>query len=231
MIIYRRTPAGTAVALNPRSTLPRKMRTLLIAIDGQTGESTYASGLSSFGDVPMLLRSLMDAGLLELASAAQTPGADQPYQPSGIADSRFSGSDDEALRNESNGLATAGPLARLDHVVRPPKAQAPTSENIDMSGWAALQQTPASRDIPSFSPAGLVPTTAQHQLRKVISLMSDFVMTHLPDQCLAVVLALEDITSIEQLSASLQGYEALISSVGDQARRHLAELRMALATP
>lgn len=231
MTIYRRTPAGTAAALNPRSTLPRKMRTLLIAIDGQTGESTYASGLSSFGDVPMLLHSLMDAGLLELASAAQTPGAGQPNRPSGIADARFSGSDAEAFRNESNGLATAGALARLDNAFRPPKAQAPISENMDMSGWAGLQQTLAPGDRPLFSPAGLVPTTAQHQLRKVISLMSDFVMTHLPEQCLAVVLAFEDIKSIEHAVASLQGYEALISPVGEPARRHLAELRIALATP
>jgi len=231
MTIYRRTPEGTAAALNPRSTLPRKMRTLLMAIDGQTHESTYASGLSSFGDVPRLLHSLMDAGLLEVASAAQTPGAGQPHQPSGTADAGFFGSDAKPVRNESNGLVAAGALARLGNAFRPPKAQAPTYENTDMSGWAGLQQTLAPGDRPSFSPAGLVPTTGQHQLRKVILLMSNFVTTYLPEQSLEVVLALEDIKSAEHAIASLQGYEALISPVGEPARRHLAELRSALATP
>ena len=206
------------------------MRTLLIAIDGQTGESTYASGLSSFGDVPMLLHSLMDAGLLEVASAAQTPGAGQPHQPFGTADAGFSGSDAKPVRNESNGLAAAGAPARLGNAFSPQKAQVPTTENIDTSGWAGLQQTLASGDRPSLSPAGLAPTAGQHRLREVISLMSDFVMTHLPEQSLAIVLALEDIKSTEHVIASLQGYEALISPVGEPARRHLAELRSVLAT-
>jgi hypothetical protein len=231
MTIYRRTPAGAAAALNSRSTLPRKMRTLLIAVNGQTDESTYASGLSSFGDVPVLLRSLLDAGLLEVVSAAQFPDAGQLYQPLGTAGAGFSGRDGEAFRNESNGLAAAGTLARSGNTFPSLRAQVPTAENIDMSGWAALQQTMPPGDRPSFSPAGLVPTTVQHQLREVISLMSDFVTTHLPAQSLEIVLGLEDLRSIEHAIASLQDYEALISPAGEPARRHLAELRKALATP
>lgn len=230
MTIYRRTPAGAAAVLDPRSTLPRKMRTLLIAIDGQTHESTYASGLSSFGDVPMLLRSLLNTGLLEVVSQAQFSDAGQPHQSLGTADGGFSGSDAEAFRNEPNGVSAPGPWARLGNAFRSPKLQSPPPESLEASGWAALQEALASRDRPLFSAAGSAPTVGQHHLREVISLMSDFVMTYLPEQSLALVLVLEDIKSIEQAIASLQGYEALISPVGEPARRHLAELRRALAT-
>ena len=59
--------------------------------------------------------------------------------------------------------------------------------------------------------------------------MSDFVSQHLPVDSLEIVLALEGLGSVEQVLASLKGYEALVAPVGEPARRHLAELRAALA--
>ena len=214
--------------LNPWSTLPRKMRTLLIAIDGQTDESTYASGLSSFGDVPMLLRSLLDTGLLEIVPAAPSADAEPIPQPLRTVDARFSGRDAEALRSEPDRPTAPGPWSRMGNAFRSPKLPAPLPESLETAGWASLQEALALRDRPAFNPAGLAPTKGQHQLREVISLMSNFVMLHLPEESLAIVLVLEDLQSIEQAIASLQDYEMLISPAGEPARRHLAELRQAL---
>jgi hypothetical protein len=66
MTIYSRTIRGHAAALNADSALPRKLRTLLIAIDGKTSTDIYVSTLSAFGDVEALLQSLHEAGFIEL---------------------------------------------------------------------------------------------------------------------------------------------------------------------
>lgn len=67
MTIYKRTTAGDDAALNSKSSLPRKLRTLLIAVDGRTATSTYVDSLSSFGDVGGLLNLLLEAELIELS--------------------------------------------------------------------------------------------------------------------------------------------------------------------
>ena len=55
--------------------------------------------------------------------------------------------------------------------------------------------------------------------------MSDFVSERLPADSLEIILTLEGLGSVEQVLASLKGYEALVLPVGEPARRHLAELR------
>jgi hypothetical protein len=68
MLIYKRTHAGTLMAHHVDSPLPRKLRTLLIAIDGKSTVKTYVNSLTSFGDVEALLDSLRASGLIEDAS-------------------------------------------------------------------------------------------------------------------------------------------------------------------
>ena len=68
MPIYIRTTAGNEAALNPNSALPRKLRTLLISIDGRTRLGTYVNSLSSFGDVEALIQSLLQADLIKVMS-------------------------------------------------------------------------------------------------------------------------------------------------------------------
>ena len=85
MTIYTRTPQGQAAALNPNSALPRKLRTLLISIDGKTSIETYVSSLSSFGDVASLLESLLNAGLIEASTAPPNLGPQQTPNPLALA--------------------------------------------------------------------------------------------------------------------------------------------------
>ena len=47
-----------------KSALPRRSRTLLISIDGKTDSAIYAASLSTFGDVPALIESMLRAGLI-----------------------------------------------------------------------------------------------------------------------------------------------------------------------
>jgi hypothetical protein len=246
MTIYIRTAAGNEAALNPHSPLPRKLRTLLIGIDGRTGVDTYVNSLSSFGDVDALLGSLHDAGLIEAAAAARPVAgrsADDEHTP---VSQSASWSDTDADRSafRETAAAPAGAFARLGNAFRRADTAASVPGTDELSSWARFQSpsAPASPPAPSagrqqpaqagyYAPsgAGSASSTAQYQLRNAISLMSDFVSQHLPVDSLEIVLALEGLGSVEQVLASLKGYEALVAPVGEPARKHLAELRAVLA--
>ncbi len=79
MTVYERTPDGQWAAYSAESPLPRKLKTLLKAINGKVSDDVYVKNLSSFGDVGELLRSLVQAGLI--ADAAQR-GSHVPPSPS-----------------------------------------------------------------------------------------------------------------------------------------------------
>lgn len=76
---------------------------------------------------------------------------------------------------------------------------------------------------------GAPPTSAQYQLRNAISLMSDFVTTHLPDESIEIVLTLEGLDSVEQVLASLHDYKVMIAPAGSAVAPHLDELRALLS--
>ncbi len=220
MPVFVRTAAGNAAALNPNSPLPRKLRTLLISIDGRTRLGTYVNSLSSFGDVEALIESLLQAGLIQPLVTQPADGDANAEKPAGSAFSR------QATASWSNtdvgNTNWQGP--RGGAVTQPPVD--------DLLSWSKFQQPPAA-PAPSFRPPSASPktaTTAVYQLRNAISLMSDFVTHHLPMESLELVLMLEGLQSVEQVGASLQGYEAMVKHVGEPARKHMAELRTVLSS-
>lgn len=243
MIIYVRTAAGNEAALNHNSALPRKLRTLLIAIDGRTRAGTYVNSLSSFGDVDALLGSLREAGLIE---AVASPGslsvidvANAQMFPDQSASWRHTDADRAAFTEPPP--APAGALARFGNVFRRADSQPAVPGTDDLASWSTFKPpAPVSPPVPSagrqaaqagyyaLSSAAGSASTAHYQLRNAISLMSDFVTNHLPADSLEIVLALEGLGSVEQVLASLKGYEALVVPVGEPAHRHLAELRAVL---
>ena len=241
MTIYIRTAKGNEVALDPSSGLPRKLRTLLIGIDGRTSVGAYIKGLSSFGDVDALLGSLRDAGLIEpLAAARQgsNRGTNVEHTTASQSESWSDTTADYSAVKEA-GIARASAFTKIGNAFRRSHA----SESI--SGQEELTSAPPF--MPSYAPvlrpapladlqpgrvgtyapskAGSSSSTAQYQLSNAISLMSDFVTQHLPADSLEIVLMLEGLGSVEQVLASLKGYEALVAPVGEPARGHLAELR------
>ena len=223
MAIYVRTPQGQAAALNVNSTLPRKLRMLLTSIDGKTRSETYVASLSAFGDVEGLLGSLLDAGLIEESGSARARAPDQPApapaQPDDLAD-------------RERRLVTRAPAgfapSRHHEVSQPPFA--PTHSFAADAGsppaYGARKYAPAHAD----GKAGLGGNTANYQLKSAIGLISDFVSEHLPGESIEIVLELERLSSVEQLLASLKGYESMIAGIGEPAHQHMAALRSALSS-
>jgi hypothetical protein len=64
-IVYRKTSAGLAEMQDRRLDLPRKTRSLLLAIDGRRSREQLCSSLSAYGDVGRQLDDLEILGLIE----------------------------------------------------------------------------------------------------------------------------------------------------------------------
>lgn len=238
MAIYSRTLKGQAVALNKDSTLPRKLRTLLIAIDGRTRTEAYVSSLSAFGDVETLLESLHQSGLIELIDTDH--GGNEPP-----ARTRPRVAERVDPFAPTTGSPSAEPWERT--LVMSGFAQTASSRDNDSRGFTGFEPTrdpqaeapvaspPVAspsvygRPEPSRRPS-LVNPMAHYQLKMAVGLMSDFVGRHLPAESIEIVLELERLTSVEQLLGSLGGYGAMLSGIGEPARLHLAELRSALSS-
>ena len=79
-----------------------------------------------------------------------------------------------------------------------------------------------------FPPSAASDALRSQALRKAEDMMSDFVLTHLPEQSFGLLKELEALTSLEQLAATLGGYEQVVSQVGAASRDHLAQLKQIL---
>ena len=213
MPVYTRTAAGNEAALNPNSAMPRKLRTLLISIDGRTRLGTYVNSLSSFGDVEALIQSLLQAGLIQ----ATSPQFGVPDEPAELPDNMSTKMPHPSWRSTDAGNTSW-------HGTQPPVD--------DLVSWSKFQQPPGAahtRYTPPITSTASTASTAQYQLRNAISSMSDFVTQHMPMESLELVLTLEGLTSVEQVIGSLKGYQSLVEHLGQPARDHLAKLRTLLA--
>lgn len=92
-LVVRTERGNTIVRRNPRE-LPRRLRVLLLAIDGTHTVELYVQTLKGFGDISELLVELCSLGLVDLIStqeAAQQPVRSQQFSQLSelLDDSRF----------------------------------------------------------------------------------------------------------------------------------------------
>jgi hypothetical protein len=182
-LVYSRTLAGNAAALNPLGPLPRRARALLIALDGRTDIESCVARSSSAEETLSMLDFLVNAGLV----VGRPLSAAVPASPAPGTE------------------VQTGDRLKIQHTAAAPRAATPT----------APQMAEISR---SGHPMTF-------EIRSVVTMMSDFVMQHLPARSLEIVLALEGVTSMQQLASSLSGYAALISEAGEPGKAHLRELQ------
>ena len=97
---------------------------------------------------------------------------------------------------------------------------APSVERVQVQ-VARPQPQPERFLIPSGS-------VSHRPLQDAVALITDFVMSHLPGDALEMSFALEGMTSVAQLEASLRAYEAKIRHLGVTADQHLQQLKRIL---
>lgn len=65
-------------------------------------------------------------------------------------------------------------------------------------------------------------------LARTVDLMSNFVLTHIPADSFGILKELEALESLEQLGATLGGYEQVIAHIGPATQDHLSQIRQIL---
>lgn len=226
MNLYKRTAAGNTAALDPRSSLPRKLRILLISVDGRTRQSVYVKTLSSLGDVEAHLDSLLQQGYIELIATDATTTGQPGWQATGAPSS--------SEPKFANSAATSSHA--LDSAFKAAGIRNSGSPSDDISSWDRFRPEPqpfsltaGNAAVAPASRAGAPPSSAQYQLRSAISLMSDFVTAHLPEESIEIVLTLEGLNSLAQVVACLNDYKVMIAPAGAAVTSHLNELRELLS--
>lgn len=235
MPVYIRTAAGRSAALNPLSLLPRGMRTLLTVIDGHSDSSIYQARLPSLGDVQILLDSLEKSGYIQIAykaplsSKAASLGHALSYAPSLVVP----WSDTHAGDVEPQVSAPAVEPLRATPKYIEPYVAAATPDELSIIASTQVKSEPV-QVAPAVIAPNLVPNnntanTSQYKLRSAILLISDFVTQHMPSESIEIILTLEGLDSIEQLTANLSGYASLIAPLGNPAQHHLDQLKATLS--
>jgi hypothetical protein len=101
-------------------------------------------------------------------------------------------------------------------------------EPIKSSRVSAQQTTAQLRELPTIAQrlASEPPLTpdARLQLQHCVTLMSDFMTQHLPDQALEMLLIFESFESTDEIKAKLKSYAALVTPLGEPASAHLKAL-------
>lgn len=231
MNLYKRTAAGNAAALNPRLPLSRTLRALLVSVDGRTQQQTYVENLASFGDVSALLDSLLIQGYVEII----TTDNDEFLTVPGLADWQDTGA--LAIERQDEGTTPAVPFESRAEMSGTHRTAALSSETLPPKSFQFKPRLPPSTALPATVAAsstaaarpGMRLSAAQYQLRNAISLMSDFVTSHLPDESIEIVLTLEGLNSLAQVVACLNDYKAMIAPAGTAVTAHLNELRELLS--
>ena len=78
MSVFAKTPKGLDALKDLKSGMPRRMRTLLWCINGQTTTSTLMRSLTTVGDVKELMRELIAEGLIgRVRNNAQKPAPEE----------------------------------------------------------------------------------------------------------------------------------------------------------
>ncbi len=138
------------------------------------------------------------------------------------------------VRGLVESLRTAGLIEPSTEATKAERASADSAGNSRMSyrpsetsagARSAFGHSQLSTRMPPSAESGARRIQA---LRQAEDLMAHFVLTHLPEQSFALLKELEALTSLEQLAATLGGYEQVVSQVGAQSQAHLSQIKQIL---
>lgn len=214
MQVYARTEEGQWAAYSAESALPRKLKTLLKAIDGKTVLPVYLKSLGAFGDVELILQSLYDAGLLTVAlPEAPKLNSRESDAASPPAIARPSAKDQKAEK-------------------RPVAADTVKNQRLVGDGNSSWPNQAPSNNSKAWGFAGNtmevtrpLATPQRKDWKSALELMSDFVLTHMPQDAFTILKDIESVQSKNELTVVLAAYWQFIQSTGDLGSEHMRLLK------
>ena len=138
------------------------------------------------------------------------------------------------VRGLVESLSTAGLIELFSEAMKAERGRTDASGNSKMSFrasemFAGARSEFAQSQMSTRMRVGVESGAKRIQaLRQAEEMMSSFVLTHLPEQSFALLRELEALTSLEQLAATLGGYEQVVSQVGPESRAHISQVKQIL---
>lgn len=112
------------------------------------------------------------------------------------------------------------------------KAGAPAPRHTSTSPAQEPFSGPDTLQVSRHSTMMVAPNAAnparKQALARAVDLMASFVLTHIPADSFGVLKEMKSLESLEQLGATLGGYEQVIVHVGPAAQDHLSQIRQIL---
>lgn len=218
MTVFIRTDLGQEEAYKTESAVPRKLRSILKMIDGKTTLKAFEQNLQSYGNIHEIFQLLTDSGLIKVLPN----GAQQVRINMGVSPAEREKQMEPS--NTEEWMPTRSPYA--EHVRQAP---APTLNfRPSFGGASAFALSDINTLAHTNTPAFVINGQHTDVLKAVVEDMSNFVLTHMPDQSFLLLKEIEEITSIELLAVTLGGYEQMVAHLGPASDAHLKYIKQVL---
>jgi hypothetical protein len=198
MITYRKTMQGRLDAFNNQSDLPQALRQLLLHVDGRTPFHRVQSYLGA--------QICSEANMSELVQRGYV----------------------RPLNNAIDDAFDFDEKCQANDTQHRPTIPAPLRFSLGQPQDISPSPSPSPSPLQSQSPTP--PTVsdvwhAQQVLDEAKDMMSDFVLTHIPQHAFSALKEIEQITSLVILGSSVDAYELLVKPTGMAGKRHIQQLR------
>jgi hypothetical protein len=231
-LVPMRTIAGDKALKSPESSMPRKLRALLSAVDNRAPTQVYVATLTAFGDVTSMFDALEEIGMVRfVADRNASIDASRP-SPQQVL------SEDTSLED-----LLSMPLATPQQNLTTPQQTFTTPQQTFAAPpqHSAFTPPPAPVYKPAAAPS---PANAFKQfnessndqksmtmgssVEKAKTLMTDFVMTYFAADAMELTLAIDQIRTYDDLVGSLTQYEAITAKTGKTGLAHMQAVKALL---
>jgi hypothetical protein len=232
-VVFERTPEGAAAVKSSSDTLPRALRSVLLAVDGHSSVARYEPFLTSLMPLDEKFAALEQLGLLRRAgsSTAGLVGLDRPALAPETAE--VGAPDTAPAARKSDFESGLHALSRQMGVIPDNSARragqgASSGIGAEMASLVDLANNAA---VPKPRPEPLALAGAAIRLEDLLAKMEAFLSQAIGLDGLPVAIMVAQISSIEQLRLELPSYSQLLRSygLGAQTEAHINSLETQLA--
>ena len=216
-VIFERTPQGSVVIKSTGDEVPRRLRTLLLAVDGRSPVAQYVPFLTAFAPLSEKFVELEQMGYLRRKGGSPALPTPPLSFASGLIDMAHSLSVQAGMPATAPQDAFALELQAL-------------ARQMGRSGWrhetsvTAASPTELLSHGPALVPELIAPSTSAPTLQELLAEMERFLSRAAGLDGLPIALMLEQITSLSLLRRELPSYLQLIQSYGVDAEVHGQQL-------
>lgn len=232
-VVFERTPRGAAAIKLTNDEVPRRLRTLLLAVDGRSPVAQYVPFLTALAPLSEKFAELEALGYLQRKGSV---GADAVERFERAQNSGFG-----ALLPRIDAKSPASGFVPIQFADLRELASSPAAAQISshvnafelelqalarqMSGASSpAVQAPASLPTAHAAELRLSPAPTKPQLPDLLYEMERFLTASAGDEALPAIVMLGQIKTLSQLRAELPGYLDLVTRYGPQADPHIERL-------